>query len=126
MSSKKSTSISLIILGLVSVGVLVYFAIIYLLPPAAAPLVEQHFSTDVKTDIINSKNFDVLEPYVTLPIPIPDKVGRPNPFEPLSNKNSANANDNANTNGNSNSNVPPPPATSGEGPSNLNKGITTP
>jgi len=81
MASKKSTNISLSVLGIVSLGVLVYFGWIFLAPSPVTPPVEQTEPAGFETEIITSNGFMILESYADLPI-VPSNVGRVNPFEP--------------------------------------------
>jgi hypothetical protein len=98
MASKKSTNISLLILGVASALTIAYLIWLYLAPPAAVSSVEQALPTDFNTDVVGSSGFHALQPFASLPVPV-GAVGRPNPFsdfEPVANAPLGNANANAN------------------------------
>jgi hypothetical protein len=109
MASKKSTNISLLILGVASALTIAYLIWLYLAPPATVPLVEQALPTDFNTDVVGSSGFHVLQPFASLPVPV-GAVGRPNPFsdfEPAAKAPLGNANANTNANANVNTNAAP-------------------
>jgi len=81
MASRKSTNISLSILGIVSLGVVGYFAYIFLAPPPTTSVISQIVPTEIQTGIVNSNGFKALQPYANLPIKA-TRVGRVNPFMP--------------------------------------------
>lgn len=81
MASRKSTNISLSILGIVSLGVVGYFAWIFLAPPPATSVVSETVATDIQTNIVNDNGFKLLQQYANLPIKA-TRVGRVNPFSP--------------------------------------------
>jgi hypothetical protein len=79
MASKKSTNISLIVLGsacLIAVG---YFIWLYLAPPAIVSTVAGVVSTDIDTNVVKTGGFHLLQEFVKLPIKA-GAVGRANPF----------------------------------------------
>jgi hypothetical protein len=122
MASKKSTTISLFILGGASVLTVAYFIWMFLAPPATTAVVEKTLQTDLNAGVVSSPGFQSLQPYASLPVKI-GAVGRPNPFvdfEPIGAPANANGNANANDNTNApNDTVVLPPSAPAEN-SNLN------
>ncbi len=104
MASKKSTTISLFILGAASVLTVAYFIWMFLAPPATTPVVEKTIVTEINAGVVASPGFQALQPFASLPVKI-GAVGRPNPFadfEPAGAPAPAGANVNGNANVNTN------------------------
>jgi hypothetical protein len=122
MASKKSTTISLLILGGASVLTVAYFIWMFLAPPATPAVVEKSLPTDFNTGVVASPDFQSLQPFASLPVKI-GPVGRPNPFvdfEPVVVPAPVNANVDSGTNTNTpNDTVVLPPSVPAEN-SNLN------
>jgi len=113
MASKKSTNVSLLILGVASALTIGYLIWLFLAPPPGVLSVEPVIPTNLNTGVVGSPGFQTLQPFVSLPVQV-GTVGRPNPFsdfEPVASP-QVNANVNATP-------VPPipPPVNS---PENLN------
>jgi flagellar basal body-associated protein FliL len=82
MVRKKSTNISLIILAVVALVAVSYFAWIFLAPPPASFVEKTALPTEVQAGIVSDSVFRSLRPFAELPI-IATKVGRINPFLPV-------------------------------------------
>jgi hypothetical protein len=82
MATKKSTNISLGILGGAALLTLGYFAWLFLAPSASVSVVEHVSQGSFDKTVVESKVFQNLQPFVSLPI-VSGQVGRPNPFEDL-------------------------------------------
>lgn len=81
MAARKSTNISLIILGVVSLGVVGYFVWVFLAPPPPVSVVSSTIPTDIETGVVSGSGFQSLRPYANLPVKATN-VGRLNPFSP--------------------------------------------
>jgi hypothetical protein len=106
MASKKSTTVSLFILGGASLLTVAYFIWMFLAPPATTAVVGTSIPTELNAGVVASPGFQSLQPFASLPVKI-GPVGRPNPFtdfEPVGAAAPANAN--ANLNANANANTP--------------------
>ena len=79
MASKKSTNISLLVLGGASALTIAYLIWLYLAPSVAVSPVASVITTDLDTGVVASTEFQTLLPFASLPIPV-GAVGRPNPF----------------------------------------------
>lgn len=77
--AKKSTNISLIVLGGACLLAVSYFIWIYLAPPAVVSTVAGAVSTDIDTGVVKTGGFQLLREFVKLPIKA-GSVGRSNPF----------------------------------------------
>ena len=79
MASKKSTNISLLVLGGASALTIAYLIWLYLAPSVAVPPVERVITVNLDTGVVASTAFQTLLPFASLPVPV-GTVGRPNPF----------------------------------------------
>jgi hypothetical protein len=96
MASKKSTNISLTILGVACVLAIAYFVWTYLAPsvPATTPVASVS-AANIDTGVVTSNGFKALQKYVNLPIKA-GLVGRDDPFSDFAPPPAENANANVN------------------------------
>ena len=96
MASKKSTNISLTILGVACVVTIAYFIWMYLAPTApASTVVAPVPAAKIDTGVVTSNGFKSLQKIVNLPIKA-GSVGRVDPFSDFAPPAAENANANAN------------------------------
>lgn len=111
MTKKERTNAFLAVLGAVTVGVLGYFAWIFLVPPETAK-VPVSPAVELQSEVVDKPSFRGLYPYADLPVKVTN-VGRPDPFAPLATE-GANSNTDANSNVNGTGTGAPEGNASGE------------